>query len=84
MEAQACAMPAIVASTGGHLEITGNGTRKLELNEHLWCDEIQHIFNDKNYRELQAKQNFEFMQRYSIQQSFSDFWHKLTLDDKSK
>ena len=84
MEAQACAMPAIVADKGGHLEITANGTRKLELNEHLWCDEIQHIFNDKNYRELQSKQNFEFMQNYSIHETFSDFWHKLTPDDKSK
>lgn len=78
MEAQACALPAIVANSGGHLEIIADGVQALPLDANLWCSEMQNIFDDENLRNDTGAANLEFISNYSIKNSFFDFWGKIT------
>ena len=78
MEAQACALPAIVANSGGHLEIIADGVQALPLDANLWCSEMQNIFDDENLRNDTGAANLEFISNYSINNSFFDFWGKIT------
>ncbi len=74
MEGQASGLCTLVADNGGHLQIVGNGTEALPLDLEIWCDEAFKVLNCKEQMRKKSLANIEFMQSFSIEKSFEDFW----------
>lgn len=74
MEAQASGLPAIVANVGGHLQIVGGGTKVLPIDVPVWSESIFESLAKKDQKVQNGLKNFDFMQSFSIKNSFDDFW----------
>jgi len=85
LESQSSGLPVLVSDQGGPKEVVDDGitARVLPDDADAWTDAIVELATDHELRERMGRAAATRSQRYSIEQSFEEFWvtHARLLDD---